>query len=249
MKKISAILITKNEEGNVGDCLASLTFADEVIVVDSGSMDRTEELCRRDPRVRWFTEEWKGYGPQKNSALEKAAAPWVFSIDADERVTPELAGEIRALDLRHAPDDGFRVSRRNFFGGKWVRRGGWYPDYVLRLWRKDRGRFDNRVVHESVLVPGTVGTLSGELLHFTYRDTADFLDRMNRYSTLAAREMARAGKRCSSLDLLFRPAFTFFRMFVLKRGFLDGALGFRLAVLYAAYTFAKYAKLGEADGG
>lgn len=249
MKKVSAILITKNEERNVGECLASLTFADEVIVVDSGSTDRTEELCRRDPRVRWFTEEWKGYGPQKNSALEKAAAPWVFSIDADERVTPELAEEIRALHLRHAPEDGFRVSRRNFFGGKWVRRGGWYPDYVLRLWRKDRGRFDGRAVHESVLVPGTVGTLSGELLHFTYRDTADFLDRMNRYSTLAAREMARAGKRVSSLDLLFRPAFTFFRMFVLKRGFLDGTLGFRLAILYAAYTFAKYAKLGETDGG
>ena len=249
MKKFSAILITKNEERNVAECIATLTFVDEVVVVDSGSTDRTEELCRRDPRVRWFAEEWKGYGPQKNSALEKTAAPWVFSIDADERVTPELAEEIQALDLRHAPEDGFRVSRRNFFGGKWVRAGGWYPDYVVRLWRKDRGRFDGRAVHESVHVAGPVGTLKGEILHFTYRDTADFLDRMNRYSTLAAREMARSGRRASSLDLLFRPAFTFFRMFVLKRGFLDGTLGFRLAILYAAYTFAKYAKLGETDGG
>ena len=245
MKGLSAILITKNEEVNVADCLASLTFADEIIVVDSGSVDRTEEICRRDPRVRWYSEEWKGYGPQKNSALDKAEGPWIFSIDADERVTPELAEEVDALDLEVASVDAFRVCRRNFFGGKWVRHGGWYPDYLVRLWRKDSGRFDGRSVHEAVRVSGAVGTLDGELLHFTYRDTADFLERMNRYSALGAQEMSRSGRRATTADLLLRPPYTFFRMFFLQRGFLDGALGFRLAVLYAKYTFAKYAKLAE----
>lgn len=249
MSGISAILITRDEERNVADCLASLAFADEIVVVDSGSADRTEKICRSDPRVRWFAEEWKGYGQQKNSALAKASAPWVFSIDADERVTRELADEIAALDLGRVPVDAYRVGRRNFFGGRWVRHGGWYPDYLVRLWRRDRGKFDGRSVHESVRVEGSVGTLSGELLHFTYRDTADFLERMNRYSTLGAQEMARSGRRATAADLWLRPPFTFFNMFVLKRGFLDGALGFRLAVLYAKYTFAKYSHLAEMQAG
>jgi glycosyltransferase involved in cell wall biosynthesis len=245
---ISAILITKDEERNVADCLASLTFADEIVVVDSGSVDRTEEICRRDPRVRWYSEEWKGYGPQKNSALDKAEGPWIFSIDADERVTPELAEEVGVLDLESVSVDAFRVCRRNFFGGIWVRHGGWYPDYLVRLWRKDSGQFDGRSVHEAVRVSGAVGTLDGQLLHFTYRDTADFLERMNRYSALGAQEMARLGRRATTADLLLRPPYTFFRMFFLQGGFLDGALGFRLAVLYARYTFAKYAKLEELQG-
>jgi len=245
---ISAILITRDEEGNVADCLASLTFADEIVVVDSGSRDRTEEICRSDPRVRWYSEEWKGYGPQKNSALDKANGRWVFSIDADERVTPELAEEIGALDLDRVPVAGFRVCRRNHFGGRWVRHGGWYPDHVVRFWRREDGRFDGRSVHESVGVEGPVGTLRGELLHFTYRDTADFLERMDRYSTLWARESLRSGRRAGAVDLLLRPPFTFFRMFFLRAGFLDGALGFRLAVLYAKYTRTKYARLAELRG-
>lgn len=243
MVGISAILITKDEEENVADCLASLTFADEIVVVDSGSIDRTGEICRRDPRVRWFSEEWKGYGPQKNSALDKATGRWIFSIDADERVTPALAEEIGALDLERVPEAGFRVCRRNHFGRRWVRHGGWYPDYVVRFWRRGKGCFDGRSVHESVAVAGPLGTLDGELLHFTYRDTADFLERMDRYSTLGAEELRKRGFRGGIVHRWFRPAFTFLRMFVLQRGFLDGRLGFRLAVLYARYTFAKYSKL------
>ncbi len=249
MTGISAILITRNEEGNVADCLASLVFADEIVVVDSGSTDRTEEICRRDPRVRWYAEEWKGFGPQKNSALDKAEGPWIFSIDADERVSDGLAREIAGLDLPSLPIDGFRVSRRSYFGDTWVRHGGWYPDYVIRLWRKERGRFNDRKVHESVSVAGSVDTLRGDLIHYTYRDTADFLERMERYAALGAEELRKEGARGTLLDLWCRPPFTFLKMFLFQRGFLDGALGFRLAWLYSRYTYAKYAKLRGSDGG
>lgn len=245
---ISAILITRNEEENIRDCLASLSFADEIVVVDSGSTDNTEEICRSDPRVRWFAEAWKGFGPQKNSALDKAGGPWIFSIDADERVTVELAREIAGLDLSSSPVEGYRVPRRSFFGKRWVRYGGWYPDHTIRFWRKGSGRFVDRSVHEVVHLSGPAGTLRGDLLHYTYRDEADFLERMERYAALGAQEMRKEGKRATPLDLLFRPPATFLRMFLLRRGFLDGALGFRLALLYARYTFAKYAKLREADG-
>lgn len=246
--KITAIVITRNEERNIGDCLASIPFADEVIVVDSGSVDRTEEICRRDARVRWFSEPWKGFGPQKNSALDKAENDWVLSIDADERVTQELAREIASLPLFEPGAVGYRIPRKSFFGKRWVRHGGWYPDYTIRLWRRGAGRFVDRSVHEVVRVEGNVGTLRGDLLHHTYMDTADFVERMNRYSTLGAAELRKQGSRGMTFDLLFRPPFTFFRMYVLRLGFLDGALGFRLAVLYAMYTFLKYAKLRDADG-
>lgn len=248
MTGVSAILITRDEEKNVAECIASIVFADEIVVVDSGSTDRTEEICRRDPRVRWYVEEWKGYGPQKNSALAKARGPWIFSIDADERASEALAREVGALDLASVPVSGYRVPRRSYFGRTWVRHGGWYPDYTIRLWRKDRGRFNDRQVHESVRLTGPAGTLRGDLIHFTYRDTADFLERMERYATLGAEELRKQGVRGTLLDLLLRPPFTFFRMYVLKRGFLDGALGLRLALLYSRYTYAKYAKLKGADG-
>lgn len=243
--RVSAIVITLNEETNVKACLDSLTFADEIVVVDSGSADRTEDICRADPRVRWHAEPWKGYGRQKNSALDKARGPWIFSIDADERATEALAGEISRIDPDRAPFAAYRVPRRSFFGDTWVRHGGWYPDSTVRLWRKEAGRFEERPVHEAVRVAGPVGTLSGDLLHYTYRDTADFVERLNRYSALGAEEMRRQGRRVSLPDLLVRPAFTFFRMLVLRRGFLDGTLGVKLAGLYAMYTFVKYVKAWE----
>jgi glycosyltransferase involved in cell wall biosynthesis len=242
---ISAIVITHNEEKNIGACLASLPFADEIVVVDSGSADRTEEICRENPLVRWHSEEWKGFGRQKNSALDKATGPWIFSIDADERVTKELAEEISGIDPVRSPFAGYRVPRRSFFGDRWVRHGGWYPDHTVRLWRKESGRFEERSVHEAVRVSGPLGTLRGDLLHYTYRDTADFVQRLNRYSSLGAKELLKEGRSASLPALLFRPAFTFFKMFVLQRGFLDGTLGLKLAGLYSMYTFVKYVKAWE----
>ena len=249
MTGISSILITRNEEEHIADCLASLVFADEIVVVDSGSTDRTQEIARRDPRVRWYDEAWKGFGPQKNSALDKAKGSWIFSIDADERVTADLAREISGLDLAASPVDGYRVPRRSYFGKRWVRYGGWYPDYVVRLWRRGRGRFNDRRVHESVRLAGPAGTLRGDLIHYTYRDAADFLERMERYASLGAEELKKEGARGTLLDLCVRPPFTFLKMVLLKRGFLDGALGFRLAWLYSRYTYTKYAKLRGMDGG
>jgi (heptosyl)LPS beta-1,4-glucosyltransferase len=246
--KISAIVITRDEEEDIGGCLASLGFADEIVVVDSGSTDRTAEICLGDRRVRFYVEEWKGYGRQKNSALEKALGLWVFSIDADERVTAELAAEISSLDLSSAREDGFRVARRSFFGGKWVRRCGWYPDYTVRLFRKDRCRFEEREVHEAVRCAGSVGTLSGELLHYTYRDVSDYVSRMNRYSSLASRQMRAEGRTVTAADLVLRPLYAFLRTFVLRRGFLDGWLGLKISVLQGFYTFLKYAKLEEGEG-
>jgi hypothetical protein len=172
-----------------------------------------------------------------------------LSIDADERVTPELAGEIASLPLSEPGVNGYRIPRKSFFGKEWVRHGGWYPDHTIRLWRRGAGRFVDRSVHEVVRIEGAVGTLRGDLLHYTYRDTADFVERMNRYATLGAAELRKTGVRGTMFDLLLRPPFTFFRMYALRLGFLDGALGFRLAVLYARYTFLKYSKLRDADGG
>jgi glycosyltransferase involved in cell wall biosynthesis len=244
MEKISVAIITKNEEGNIRACLESVQWADEVVVVDNGSTDRTLEICR-EYGARVFLEDWKGYPGQKNSAIEKTRNEWVLSLDADERVTPELRREMEERLAADAPADGYWVPRKNFFLGRWVRRCGWYPDLNLRLFRKSRGRFAEREVHERVEVRGKTLPLSQPLIHETYRTISDFLQRMDRYSTLAAREMHREGRRFRWIDLLSRPPFTFVQMYILRAGFLEGGDGLLLSVLYSYYTFAKYAKLRE----
>lgn len=241
--KISATIITLNEEQNIQGCLDSLIFADEIVVVDSGSTDRTEELCRANPRVRFFRQEWQGFGRQKNSVAELAANDWIFNIDADERVSDRLRDAILSADLTHFA--GFRVARENYFGNRRVKRCGWYPDYNVRLYNRNSSRFSERTVHEAVSCDGPVGTLEGNLIHHTYSGISDYLQRMNRYSTLAAEQMITEGKRPLLIDILFRPLFTFWKMFVLKKGFLEGYSGFLLSSLYSCYTFCKYAKARE----
>jgi len=244
MEKISVAIITRNEEGNIRDCLESVTWADDVVVVDNGSTDRTLEICR-EYGARVFSEEWKGYAGQKNSAIEKTRHEWVLSLDADERVTPELRREMEAAVAESPPADGYWIPRKNYFLGRWVRRCGWYPDLNLRLFRKSRGRFGDRAVHERVEVEGKSLTLNQPLIHVTYRTIADFLQRMDRYSALAAEEMRREGKPFRRRDLLLRPPFTFFQMYFLRAGFLEGTDGLALSALYSFYTFVKYAKLKE----
>lgn len=241
-EKLSVTVITLNEEREIGDCLESVAWADEIVVVDSGSSDRTIEIARK------FTEKvvyhaWAGYAAQKNRAIDLATHPWVLSLDADERVSPELREEIERL-LESSPRAvGYRIPRKNFFLGRWIQHGGWSPDYVLRLFRRDAGRFTERKVHESVTVYGEIGTLQSPLEHYTYRSMPDYFQRMDRYSTLAAEEMFEAGKRADLLDLLLRPCATFLKMFLLRQGFRDGMDGLLLSRLYSLYTFTKYAKL------
>ena len=241
--KISATIITLNEEKNIGACLESLDFVDEIVVVDSGSSDRTEEICRSNPKVRFFSRPWEGFGRQKNLAADLANHDWIFNIDGDERVTKQLVHSIEMADFSML--DAFRVARKNHFGGKWIRYCGWYPDYNIRLYNRRSCSFSIRQVHETVACRTTAPVLHGDLLHFTYDDISDYLKRMERYSSLAAEEIIAAGKRPTYLAVLLRPCFTFFKMFLIKRGFLEGYTGFVISALYSFYTFSKYAKALE----
>jgi len=246
VEKISVTIITRNEEGNIRGCLESVKWADEIIVSDSGSTDSTVDICRS-YGARVYGDEWGGFGAQKNLCASRARNPWVLNIDADERVTAELREEM--LGAVAAPGcDGYYIARRNYFGDRWIRRCGWYPDYNLRLYRPDRGRFSEREVHEAVSVEGRTGYLKHPMIHRTYRDVADYMARMHRYSTLAAKEMLGRGRRAHRADLVLRPAFTFLKMFVFKLGFLEGAMGYKLSMLYAAYTREKYSRLMEMTG-
>jgi glycosyltransferase involved in cell wall biosynthesis len=213
-------------------------------VVDSGSTDKTREICQSF-QARVYVEEWKGFSRQKNSAIEKTRNEWVLSLDADERVSPDLCQEIELNLEGDLSTDGYYIARKNFFLGRWIKHCGWYPDYNLRLFRKSRGRFQERAVHERVEIQGKVGYLKNALEHRTYRSLGDFFERMDRYSTLAAGEMLNEGRRYRFFDVLFRPPFTFLQMYLLRAGFLEGYLGFLLSVLYSFYTFAKYIKLRE----
>ncbi len=241
---LSVTIITLNEAKNLPACLESVAFADEIIVVDSGSMDSTVDIAKRFTS-KVFQEPWRGYAGQKNLAQDKAQGPWILNVDADERVTPELKEEILSLLDQKPSFAGYKIPRKNFFCNQWIRHGGWYPNYLLRLYRNDVGVFAPREVHEQVVVEGKVGTLTSPLEHYTYDSISDYLRRMDHYSELSARQYRLEGKRVSWFEILLRTWFTFFRMWVLQRGFLDGSKGLVLAVLYSYYTFTKYAKLKE----
>jgi len=246
MEKISVAIITKDEGANIRDCLESVVWADEIVVVDSGSTDKTREICQNF-KARFYSEEWKGFSRQKNSAIEKTRNEWVMSLDADERVTPALRQEIAKVLEQDPFCDGYYIARKNFFRGHWIRRCGWYPDFNLRLFRKSRGRFQERTVHERVEIQGELSYLKNPLEHKTYRTLSDFLQRMDRYSTLAAKEMQKEGREYRFYDAFFRPPFTFLQMYLLRAGFLEGYRGFLLSVLYSFYTFSKYSKLKEIE--
>jgi len=247
MEKISVAIITKDEEQNIRDCLESVKWADEIVVVDNGSTDGTLEICQK-YGARVYREEWKGFGAQKNSAIEKTGNEWVLNLDADERIPANLRQEIEKALEENPSIDGYYFARKNFFLGRWIRHCGWYPDLNLRLFRKSKGRFQERAVHERVEMQGKTARLKHPLIHETYRSLSDFFQRMDRYSTLGAQEMQRQGKKYRFRDLFFRPPFTFLQMYVLRAGFLEGYFGFLLSVLYSCYTFAKYSKLRELEG-
>ena len=242
--RLSVVVVTKNEEDRLRACLESVAWADEIVVVDAESDDKTVSVARE------FTDHvvvrpWPGYAAQKNAALELATGQWALSLDADEIVSAELAADIRRVLAADVAADGYAVPRRNIFWGRWVRHGGLYPDWQVRLFRRDRGRFGARAVHESVTVDGRVERLAGHLEHRSYRDVGDFLARADRYATLAAAEAVAAGRRAGVGDLVFRPLGRFVAMYVVHAGFLDGWRGFLLASLYAYYVLIRSVKIWE----
>lgn len=247
MERLSVTIITRNEASNIRDCVKSVGWADEVVVVDQFSEDGTADMAR-DLGARVFTEPWHGFARQKNLAIERALGPWILSLDADERVSPQLREEIATALGQNRDIRGYFISRRNFFLGKWIRHGGWFPDYTLRLFRKGFAKFQERDVHERVVVTGRTEHLRHSIDHYTYRSVSDYVQRMDRYSRLAAREIAKRGMGFSWTRSTLRPLFTFLKMYVLKRGFLDGREGFFLATSYAYYTFLKYWRVLEEDG-
>ena len=239
---LSVIIITKNEAARLGDCLASVQFADEIIVLDGYSTDATAEIARAHGAQVHQVADWPGFGPQKNRALALATKPWVLSIDADERVPPELRAEI-VRTLSQPSYDGYQIARLSEFCGKKIRHSGWWPDYVLRLFRRELGACDNVQVHEQVLVRGRVGKLKSWFLHFPFDDLAALITKTNRYSSDAAQMMALKGRRVGSFGLITHSVWTFIRIYLLRRGFLDGRHGFVLAATAASGSFLRYAKL------
>lgn len=244
---LSVTIITLNEEANIRRTLESVRWADEIVVLDSGSTDRTTAICR-EFTDKVFHQDWIGFSGQKNAAIDRATGDWVLSLDADEPIEPELAEEIRRIITSADARDGYRIPRKTFFLGKWVRFGGWYPDRNLRLFRRGKGRFAARAVHESVHVDGTVGDTRHAILHYAYPDLASYLASINRYSTLAVDVMAERGipaVKASLPNILLRPAFTFLHKYVFRLGFLDGKHGLILNLFHAVYVFSKYAKAWE----
>jgi glycosyltransferase involved in cell wall biosynthesis len=247
MLPVSVVLVTKNEENNIREALQSIRDASEIIIVDDFSTDKTVEICREFTE-KVFQIEWKGYAAQKQKAIDLAEGPWVFLLDADERFTESLAEEVKRIGAQKGEYAGFFVPRKNFFLGKWIRHGAWWPDYTLRLFKKEAAQVEARKVHEKVIVRGKAGFLENPLEHFTYRTVSDYLKKMEVYSTLAAEELKDKGKRSGIMTMCIHSAFTFWKMYFFRLGFLDGIHGFVLAVLYSYYTFLKYLKLWEASG-
>jgi len=220
---LSAVLITRNAAAVIEPCLESLAFADEIVLVDSASTDATAEIARRHG-ARVVQKEWLGYGRQKQFAVEQANNDWVLCVDADERVSPELAASIRAA-LAAPVSPVYRMPRRNRFMGRWLSHGEGYPDWSPRLFNRLNARWSDDLVHEKVLFAVTPGTLRGDLMHDSNDDLASYLERQNRYTTLAAHQANELGRSASLWHLLFSPLVRFFKFYVLRLGFLDGVAG------------------------
>jgi glycosyltransferase involved in cell wall biosynthesis len=244
--KLSVTIITLNEAAHIAAAIDSAAWADEVIVIDSGSRDATVDLARA-KGVRVEHRDWSGWIDQKNYAASLASHDWIFSLDADERITPALAQEVRAVLQTEPPYRGYRVPRVTFHLGRWIRTTDFYPDFQTRLYDRRAARWRGKYVHESVGVDGPSGQLRHELEHYSYRDLKDHLDRINAYTTLAARQMYEGGRRASLFDLLMHPPAAFLRNYLLRRGFLDGGAGLMLSAVNAYSVFLKFAKLWELE--
>ena len=244
--KLSATIITRNEEAQIADCLESVRWADEIVVVDTGSADRTLEICLKyTPQVH--SRAWEGYASAKNTAVALASGEWILSLDADERVSEGLRAEIVALLQRPRPRGAaaYAIPRRNYLWGRWLRYGGLYPDYQIRLFKRGTGSFSARRVHESVRVNGRVERLQHPLEHYSYQGMSDIVQRLDRYSALAALDRRDQGQSFRLTALILHPAARFLRNYILKKGFMDGMPGLVMAVSYAYSVFVREVKLWE----
>jgi len=241
MTKLSATIVTLNEERKIARTMESLRCCDEIVVLDSGSTDRTCAIARS-LKARVIEEPWRGYAAQKNRAAECASNDWILSLDADETLTEELEGEILLLKQEGFERDAYRMPRMAQYLGRWIRHGGWYPDRKIRLYDRRKATWLGDFVHESVAVQGTTGELRGALHHFTCDSLSEHLQTLDRYTTLAAAELRANGRTPGLARMLFDPAWTFLRTYLLRRGFLDGFPGLAIAYFAALYTFLKYAK-------
>jgi glycosyltransferase involved in cell wall biosynthesis len=242
--RVTVTIITLNEAAHIADAIDSAAWADEVVVVDSGSTDDTLAIAGAKGAITQ-TRAWTGYVDQKNFAAGLASNDWIFSIDADERIPPALASEIRALLSTEPSLPGYRVPRVTYHLGRWIRTTDFYPDYQMRLYDRRKARWQGRHVHESVTVDGASGRLTVELEHYSYRNLSDHLDRINAYSTLAAKQMYEGGRRANAFDLLAHPPAAFLRNYILRRGFREGMAGLTLSIVNAYSVFLKFAKLWE----
>jgi len=242
--KVTATLITLNEAANIAAALASVAWADEIVVVDAGSSDETAALARQ-AGARVEVRPWPGFSAQKNYAASIASHDWILSLDADERVPPALAAEITTLLASEPPRRGYRIPRLSHYLGRWIRGTDWYPDYQLRLYDRRAGRWNGRVVHESVALDDEPGVLTSDLQHHPYRDISHHLATIDRYTTLAADQMRADGRVPSLAGVALHPPFAFLRNYLLRRGFMNGGAGLTVSILNSYYVFLKLAKARE----
>jgi glycosyltransferase involved in cell wall biosynthesis len=245
-EKLSIVVIAKDEAARLDACLQSVSWADEIVVVDSGSSDATREIARR-YTDKVFDIPWRGFGPQKQAAVDLAANDWILNIDCDERVTPELAREIRAILASDLTAGAYSVPRRTFLGAREIRHCGWYPDRTIRLFDRRRAHFSDSLVHERVIADCPAAGCQGHLLHYSFSGIGPLLTKLNHYSDLSARQMFEKGRRCTLFDLIVRPLFAFFKTYFLKAGMLDGIEGVIISITTSLLTFTKYAKLRELE--
>lgn len=243
MATIAALLIAYNEEKNIRDCLDSIKWCDEIVVVDSYSEDKTVEISREFTE-KVYQREFDNFAAQRNYALEQVKSDWVLVIDADERVTEELKLEIKKVVSSDKPVQGYKIARKNYFLGKWIKYCGWYPDYTLRLFRKKGATYSGQV-HEGLNIVGEIPNLKNALIHYTYDNLDHYLEKINHYTTLAADDMYLKGKEKRLSYILLRPVFEFVKKYILKKGFLLGRQGLFLSIISAYYQFLKYIKLWE----
>lgn len=242
LPKVSVIVITKNEAVNIRGCLESVKWADEIVVLDSGSSDGTVDICRQYTNQVHSSEDWPGFGVQRNRALAKASGEWILALDADERVPPELHREILEVLNRTEEISVYEIPRLSYYCGRAMRHSGWWPDYVARLFRRDTARFSEAPVHERLCYAGRPGRLRNHLEHFSFRGLDEVLDKINRYSTAGALMMRAQGRSASLSGAILHGLWAFVRTYILYRGFLDGREGFMLAVSNAEGTYYRYLK-------